>query len=68
MIYEDEDGDDLIVNELEDVGWELSVTKLQLFDAIKERDQAQFRTDAFVRIMRAVADLLANVADTVVES
>jgi hypothetical protein len=68
MIYEDEDGDDLIVNELEDVGWELSVTKLQLADAIKERDQAQRRTDAFVRIMRAVADLMANVADTVVES
>ena len=68
MIYEDEDGDDLIVNELEDVGWELSVTKLQLFDAIKERDQAQRRTDAFVRIMRDVADLMASVADTVVES
>jgi hypothetical protein len=69
MAHEISDDDEhLIFETITDLDWDLHLAKVQIDELTKERDQAQRRTDALVRLVRALANLMGNVADTVDES
>jgi len=63
-----DDDDQHIFETITDLDWDLHLAKVQIDELTKERDQAQRRTDALARLVRALANLMGNVADSVVES